>query len=74
MDQRDFTQKTIELPELKTLELDIINSDLLIWISTVETFIFNPLSLDIICPSTYNKDKFDYKYRNETISIELIPN
>ena len=49
-------------------------SDQLIWISTVETsnFVLNPLLLDIILSNTCNKDTFDYRYRYNAISIELI--
>ena len=35
-------------------------------------FILNPLLLDITLPNTCNKDTFDYKYRNDAISIGLI--
>ena len=60
--------------ELKTLELDTLNPDRLIRISTVETFNFivNTLSLDITFPSTCNNVTFDNKYRYDAISIGLI--
>ena len=58
-------------PELKTLELDILNPESLIGISSVETFnfLFNPLLLDITFPTTCNKDTFDYKYKDDAILI-----
>ena len=75
MDQSLIPLSTIQkFPALKTLELDILNPERLIWISTVETFnfLFNPLLLDITLPTTWNKETFDYKYRNDAISIGLI--
>ena len=60
--------------ELKTLEWETLNSDRLIWISTVETFnfLFNLLLLDITFPTTCYKDTFDNNYRYNAISIGLI--
>ena len=66
----------IMLTELKTLELDTLNPDRLVWISNLETckFLLNPVMLDITFPYyvTCNKDKFDYKSRYDAISIGLI--
>ena len=48
--------------------------DRLIWIFTLETFdfLFNPLFLDIPFPTTCIKNTFDYKYRYDATSTELI--
>ena len=64
-------------PEPKTLELDTLDPDRLIWISTVKTFnfLFNPLLLDITFTTTCNKDTFDQiQIRFWSCLYELIKN
>ena len=73
---RCVTSKNFLWSELKSCEWDILNPNPLIWVSNVHTFYFhlNSLFLDIPFPTTCNKDIFDYKYRYNAISIELISN
>ena len=68
-----FTHHTRKCTELKTLEWDILNPDLLIWVSNVHCtfdFTLNSLFLNIHYPYCINA-KFDNKYRYHAISIEL---